>query len=167
VADSTSDYIKAYEAAKEELSQLIAAQEKLERRKIALRRRIETLAASCADRNIQIEPSVEAVYLLASPPLSQDIRAILRSQYPAWQSPHQIRTELERLGHELGKYRNVQSTIHTVMKRMVESGDAEEDNSPEDGKQIYRALPLTERIREAGNLQGFAKSRQGFKSRKK
>ena len=45
MSDSNLDYRKAFETAKRQLAELIASQEQMERKKIALRKTIETLGA--------------------------------------------------------------------------------------------------------------------------
>jgi hypothetical protein len=142
-------YRKAYETAKQELTDLIATQDKLEKRKLVLRKLIETLAGICDSEGIAVEPSAEADYLRMRTTLADEIRAILRSHYPGWCQPLQLKKELEALGHDLEKYTNPQATIHMVLKRMAESGEAQEGTTPEDGKKAYRSSTL----HSLGNLQ--------------
>lgn len=143
---SSSDYVKAYESAKKELADLISTQDTIEKRIVGLRKTLETLGALCESEKIQIQPSAEAAYLLQNSTLSQDIQAILKSHWPNWQRPNQIKAQLEHLGHDLSRYGNPQAAIHMVLKRMVESGDAQEDTSDEDGKQMYRFPPMWKSI---------------------
>src|ERR1039457_2792182 len=104
--NESSDYRKAYETAKRELSGLIANQERLEKRKVSLRKTIETLAALCESEGVEIEPSPEADYLRMHSTLSDEIRNVLKAHYPAALQPLQVKKELEALGHDLGKYSN-------------------------------------------------------------
>jgi hypothetical protein len=136
--ESSSDYKRAYETAKRELAELITTQERLENKKIELRKTIEILNSVCESEHVDIEPSQEAAYLLENSTIADEVRAILRSQYPAWMRPHQLKAEVEHLGHDLSNYGNPQATIHMVLKRMVQSGDVFEMISPNDGKQVYR-----------------------------
>jgi hypothetical protein len=136
----TSDYQRAYETAKRELTDLMEKQEQLEKRKLALRKTIEVLAALCDSEGIPIEPSAEAGYLLHSS-LADEIRSILKARYPEWLQPLQVKKELEGLGHDLSNRPNPQATIHMVLKRMAESsGEAEEDTV--EGKKAYRMSPI-------------------------
>jgi hypothetical protein len=133
--ESVSDYRKAYESAKRDLAKVIADQEVLEKKKLALRKTIEALAAQCEGDQVAIDPSPDAAYLLAETTLADEIRTILQAH--EWLRPHQIKIELEGLGHDLTKYENPQAAIQMVLKRMVESEEVYEklDN---DGKKVYR-----------------------------
>jgi hypothetical protein len=142
------DYRKAYEAAKSELSELLADQERTAKRLILVRKSIQTLAALCEEQGIKIEHSEEAEALLAHSTLADEIRSLLRTQYPHWLRPHWIRAEIERLGHDLSNYTNPQASVQMVVKRMVDSGEVEERTDSED-KKIYRAH-LTIGMRVAG-----------------
>jgi hypothetical protein len=139
--DSPSVYHKAFEEARRELAVLIATQEQLEKKKIELRKTIEALGALCKVDNIEVQPSAEAAYILAHSTMPEEIKRILKSQYPAWIMPGQVKTELEKLGHDLSKYSNAQATIHMVLKRMTESdNDVQEIALPNDGRKAYRCV---------------------------
>jgi hypothetical protein len=138
--DGLSDFRKAYETAKGQLAELVAEQERLEKKKILLRKTIEALALQCEAEDILLDPSPEATSLLEHTSLSDDIRAILRTSYPQWLRPNMVKQELQRLGRDLKKYRNPQATIHMVLKRLVQGHHAEEMRDAQ-GKQIYRAVP--------------------------
>src|SRR5690348_7327967 len=105
----TSDYRKAYEAAKRELEDVIRQQEVLERRKLRLRKTIEALAEQCEAEAITIEPSPDAAYLVEKTKLADEIRAIMYAT--DWIRPSQIKDDLEKLGHDLSKYGNPQAAI--------------------------------------------------------
>jgi hypothetical protein len=143
----TSDFKRAYDTAKRELAELIETQEKLERKKIALRKTIDALADQCESENITIDPSREAEFLLLDSTLAEEIRAILGAHYPNWLRPLEIKTELQKLGHDLKGYSNPQATIQMVLKRMVESKDAQVTQGS-DFKQMYRRPFLWQRISE-------------------
>lgn len=135
------DYRKAYEAAKAELSELLADEQRTAKRLIVVRKSIQTLAALCEEQGIEVDASEDAEALVAHSTLADEIRTILRSQYPAWTRPHWIRAEIERLGHDLSNYTNAQASIQMVVKRMVESGEVEEQTS-EEGKKEYRWIQI-------------------------
>jgi len=136
------DYRDAYEAAKKELSELLAQQESLTKRIMLVRETIQSLAALCESEGLAISPSQEASFLLVKVTLADEIRVILRAAYPEWLRPNQIKGHLARLGHDLSKYQNPQATIHMVLKRMVESEEVDEQVRPGDGKRIYRSRAL-------------------------
>jgi hypothetical protein len=155
----TSDYRKAYKSAKDELAELMQRQLETEKRIVVVRKSLEQLAALCEDEGIEIETSVEAAYLLENTNLADEIRHILVGAWPGYLKPHKVKANLEQLGWDLRQYRNPQATIHMVMKRMAESGSVQEETSPEDGKKMYRAIPMippTSRIAEA-----FAQAKGG------
>jgi hypothetical protein len=134
----TSDYKRAYEAAREELSDLLAQQEKIEKRLVLVRQSLQTLATLCENEGVQIEPSAEAAYFLENSPLAVEIRRIMgASHYDKSFRPSEIKSELERLGHDLSQYQNPQSTIHMVLKRLADSEEIQERKDIE-GKLIYR-----------------------------
>ncbi len=137
--ETSGHYRKAYEAAQRELLELISEQERIERRLVTVRKSIQTLAALCESKGEEVSPSAEAAYLLEHSTLADEIRIIVKAQYPDWSRPHEIKGELERLGHDLTKYSNPQATIQMVLKRLVESGEVCEMIDRE-GKKIYRGF---------------------------
>jgi hypothetical protein len=66
--------------------------------------------------------------------LTDEIRIILQA-HANWMRPHEVNAELERIGHDLSKYKNPQATIPMVLKRMDEPPDVDETLSA-DGKQM-------------------------------
>jgi len=157
----TSDYRKVYEHARQELADLLQKQLETEQRIVVVRKSLETLAALCEDEGIEIETSVEAAYLLENTNLADEIRHILVGAWPGYLKPNRVKANLEQLGWDLRQYKNPQATIHMVMKRMAESGSVQEGISPEDGKKLYRAIPLmppvklTGKLSELGGLNNF------------
>ena len=134
---SASNYRKAYETARRELSDLLSQQQRLEKRIVTVRQSLQTLATLC-----EVKPSSDAAYLLEKSTLGDEIRSILIAEYPAWVRPSHIKDRLERIGHDLTKYSNPQASIHMVLKRWAESRDAQEWEWPHDGKKVYR-IPRT------------------------
>ena len=132
----TSDYRKAYEAAKRELTDLLSQQEQVGKRLVVVRQSIQTLATLCENAGIDVDPSDEAAALLDSSTLADEIRVFLTANYLTWFRPGQIKNELERLGRDLSQYKNPQATIHMVLKRMAESEEVQEGTDG-DGKTIY------------------------------
>jgi len=137
---STANCARRYAAAKEELSDLIEGQFALEKRIVSARQSVQKWAAICRSKGIQIQPSSEASYLLRHSTLADEIRAILKFVSPDYVRPYVIKSDLERLGHDLSKYQNPQSTIQMVLKRMTDSGEVQEGAAPENGKKAYRVM---------------------------
>ena len=134
----STDYQKAYESAKQELADLLAKQQEVERRMVLVRQSLQTLASLCESEGVQFDPSAEASYLLERSSLADEIRTILNAASPGSLRPNQVKCALERLGHDLTEYQNPQATIHMVLKRMAESGEVQENTIPQDGKKTYR-----------------------------
>ena len=151
-----SDFRKAYETAKRQLAELVAEQERLEKKKLILRKTLEALALQCQAEESADDLSAETSTLILRSSLADDIRAILKVSYPEWLRPHAVRKELENLGRDLHKYRNPQATIHMVLKRIVQAKDAEETRDPA-GKQIYRAIPDSAKLLPLSVMRSTAK----------
>jgi hypothetical protein len=134
----SSDYRKAYEAAKQELADLLTKQKEIEQRTVVVRQSLQTLASLCETEGISIEPSIQASYLLENSSLADEIRAILKAAWPMSMRPNLVKDHLVRLGHDLSQYQNPQASIHMVLKRMAESKEVEEQVMPKDGKQAYQ-----------------------------
>jgi len=124
------------------LADLLEEQIKIEKRIVKVRKLLEHLAALCEDEGIEIEVSSEAAYLLENTNLADEIRHILVGAWPGYLKPNRVKADLEQLGWDLKQYKNPQATIQMVMKRMAESGSVQEAVSPEDGKKLYRAVPM-------------------------
>ena len=135
---TSAEYQKAHEAAKQELADLIAKQQFLEKRIVVVRQSLQTLASLCEGEGLEIIPSLEAEYLLENSTLADEIRTILNSVHPGYLRPHHIKSDLERLGHDLTRYQNPQATIQMILKRMVESEEVQEAVVPKEGKKTYR-----------------------------
>ena len=134
---NTSDYKRAYETAKKELADLLSQQAATEKRLVTLRKHIQSLAELCESEGVEIEPSVEAAFLLETSTLADEIRRVFgAANYDTAFRPGKIKDELEKLGRDLSQYQNPQSTIHMVLKRMAESGEIVEKTN-EEGKTIY------------------------------
>jgi hypothetical protein len=133
------DYRKTYELAQKELAELLSEKDRIEKRILVVRKSLQTFAELCENEGLDIARSQEADFLLRNTSLADEIRGILKAVYPEYLRPHQVKTELEKLGRNLDQYQNPQATIQMVLTRMIESGDVLEGASREDGKKIYRS----------------------------
>lgn len=70
--------------------------------------------------------------------ITDRIRAVLKSTLADQLSPAEVRDALQSRGWDLGRYANAASTIQTILKRLVEMGEAIEIPT-NDGKK-YRAV---------------------------
>ena len=148
---SSSDYQKVYDKARIELAELLTQQEQLEKRIVIVRQLIQSLATLCESEGIEVQASAEATDLLRNSAFADEIRVLLKSQYPGWMRPAQVRDHLVRLGHDLSKYQNAQSTVHMVLRRMADSGDVQETTLPTDGKKVYRCVPQVPSLNDPEN----------------
>ena len=62
-------------------------------------------------------------------------------------SPTAVRDRLQAVGMDLGHYANPLAAIHTVLKRLVESGEAQAAEADEANRSVYQFSPrgLSER----------------------
>jgi hypothetical protein len=142
MADSTSDYLRAYESAKRELAELIVAQEQGQRKMLVLRKSMDALSALCESGGVEVGASVQANYLNSHFSLPDEVRMLLQASYPLFERPNTIMEQVKQLGRDLSKYDNPQAAIQTILQRMVSSEEAEEATNRE-GKKAYRMAPLS------------------------
>jgi hypothetical protein len=134
-------YSDAYNAAKAELKIVIAEQQKLEKKKLFLRKALANLAELCESHGSAVDRNSEATNILDRSSLAAETKNVLQSLHPEYVTPHSIKEVIEKLGHNLSKYRNPQAAIHTVLKRMAEAGEAIERFGQIDNKQVYCYRP--------------------------
>ena len=116
---STADYQRALDAALRELEQAMAQRAALETRIAQLRQTVGTLNRLCG-----YEPTVPWS-------LTDACRVVLRSA-AAPLTAVEIRNRLQTIGLDTTRYANALSAVHTVLKRLVETGEilpAEHDES--------------------------------------
>lgn len=145
-----SVYRLAYEAAQRELAELLHERERIDKRTVTVRENLKALASLCEGFGSEVPPSPEADYLLENSALPDEILAILRAEYPGYHRATVIKTRLERLGHEMGKYQNPLATIHMILKRQFEAGKVETATNAR-GEKLYRAPRMTDALYGAPN----------------
>jgi hypothetical protein len=121
---SKDDYRRALEAAVREYEALIAQHAELEARIAQLRHSIAALVKLCG-----YEPTVPLG-------LTEACRLVLRNA-EAPLTPLEIRDRLKTIGVDLDKYSNPLASIHTVLKRMRDSGAAKESDRDESSRTVY------------------------------
>src|SRR5690242_9087204 len=140
--DAFLEYRQRYEALNRELADLDLKQESIEKKRVYLRKELKNLETWLKSEGVELTPSPETASLQESLTLADDIRAILKLQYPRALRPNAIKAEINDLGRDLGKYSNPQATIHMVLKRMAQSASGGVSESRDsDGKQVYRYEP--------------------------
>ena|SRR5205809_6784157 len=147
------NYRKAYKTAADELEQLLAQQEQIEERVLALRKTLNVLSTLCQQgglntgdldrRYAELDKRIESS-------LTNDIyRIISAARKPL--TTGEVREELNKLGGSLAEHSNPLATIHAILNRLVESGRAHE--TVKDGKKAWERMS---RMSEA-----FRKARRG------
>lgn len=79
--------------------------------------------------------------------LTEAIRMALKA-HGGHLNAQQVKTQIEKLGFNTGKYTNALASIHTVLKRLVVKGEAD-DTASFDGKTAYRLTKPEDAIRPA------------------
>jgi hypothetical protein len=118
------DYRRALDAAVREYERLIAQHADLDARIAQLRHSIAALTKLCG-----YEPTVPIG-------LTDACRLVLRNaEIPL--TALEIRDRLKAIGVDLDKYSNPLASIHTVLKRMHESGEVREGDREESSRTAY------------------------------
>lgn len=131
-------FVKAYEAAANQLESLLHEQERIEERILSLRKSMNALATliSQYDKKDEDFMSYAAGRLrnLVDTSLTDDIqRVIAASSDPL--TAAEIRQQLNELGGNLAEHSNPLATIYAILNRLTESGRAKE--TVKDGKKAW------------------------------
>jgi hypothetical protein len=124
---ASEDYRRALDAAIREYEQVGAQHAELGKRLSQLQETIRTLCKLCG---------YEATVPLG---LTDACRLVLRSA-GAPLSATQVRDRLQGMGLDLDRYANALSAVHTVLKRLTESGDAEAMETDETSRTAYALI---------------------------
>ena len=124
---STDDYRRALEAATREYERAIADRAALDDRLAQLKQTIGTLTKLCG-----YVPSV-------SWGLTDACRTVLRSAGRPMTAV-EVRDRLSAVGLDLDRYSNALASVHTVLKRLTESGEAALSESDETTRLAYEFL---------------------------
>jgi|SRR5579863_6024135 len=121
---------KELDAAVEELGDLVKKQEDAERRIVELRQTVAALSRLCG------EPYEEADALGLTDAVRLALKTVAVEIYP-----NGIRARMESMGFNTSSYGNIMASIHTILKRLKEQGQAEEVRMPGSDKPAYRWIP--------------------------
>ncbi len=137
-------YKDALRIALSELSQAVVARNELEARQLELDERIHKLRAGIVGisslagedwgRLVRSNPNLFPDLQSTDAGMTDSIRKVLQSG--DFLSPVEVRSRLEALGFDVGQYTNILSSIHTILKRLVEAGEAE--TSTIKNRTVYR-----------------------------
>lgn len=106
---TTAEYRRALDAAVKEYEALGAERQQIDKRLAELAQTISTLSRLCG-----LTPTVPWG-------LTDACRVVLRSGLPM--TPTDVRDRLQAIGVDLSKYSSELAAIHTVLKRLNESGE--------------------------------------------
>jgi hypothetical protein len=106
---TTEDYRRALEAATREYEELGARRQAIDKRLAELAQTIGTLS-----KLIGLTPTVPLG-------LTDAVRLIMRGGVPM--TPVEVRDRLHAIGFDVGKYANDLAAVHTILKRLNESGE--------------------------------------------
>jgi hypothetical protein len=104
-------YAEALAAARAELESMLAKRDALDVRIARLRQSIAALAALCD------EPASQDLGL------TDAVRTVLRGSVEAL-APTELKDRLDGLGVDISSHVNGLASVHTVLKRLVQSGEA-------------------------------------------
>lgn len=118
-------YTQAYETAKRDLIENLGKREQLDRKIAKLRQTLKALGELCGSDPEEIDKLLlrEGFAVEGKPGFTDAIRRLLRLQ-PTGLSPTEIRDGLLKSSVGLGQV-NLLSSIHTVLRRLVEAGEIE------------------------------------------
>ena len=141
---ATGNYRKAFDDAKAELAALVAQRNSIDNRIGQLRQTVRALAEVCGEKPDQIEQWMTRNATERPAGFSGAIRAVLKASEKPF-TPKQMRDELLRSGVDIGRYQNSLAVIHTVLKRLVTSGEVAKTN---DGFQARAVRDWASRARK-------------------
>lgn len=118
-------YKQAYTAAKQDLLQQLQKRDDLEQKIRKLKQTVKALGELCGADPKEIDKLllVEGFAIDGKPGFTDSIRRLFRIHQIAL-NPTSIRSDLMKMGIGVGQV-NLLSSIHTVLRRMVEAGEIE------------------------------------------
>jgi hypothetical protein len=139
-----TDYKQALDAATKELAEVMEQLEEIEevrektlRRIYVLRDGIYGLSAMLGEDPLEVSPELFLKYLEPDTGFTDAIRKVLELNKSRYMNPVSVRDKLKDMGYDLSKYTNPLASIHTILKRLVESGEVEPDEGV-GGRTVYR-----------------------------
>jgi hypothetical protein len=141
----SENYKNALSSALNELSKLMAARERLDIHReeldmkiFRLREGLFGLAILCGTDTNQLAAEYPELFPdLISPDtgLTDAIRKAMQAKR-TYASPVEVKNRLAEMGYDIGKYKNILASIHTILKRLVDSEEVE--TGIRDQKVVYR-----------------------------
>jgi hypothetical protein len=161
------DYMAWFQNAKAELAEIkretLALQAQIEERNKQTAALTQTMKALAPLIGEQPPPDVQMVADAETPPggMTDCVRAILRKAVEPL-TASEIRESLEAIGFDMKSYSNPLATIHTVLRRLGESGEVETTHEMLSAKKF--TIPISKHIAvekiagtgfRIGKMQGF------------
>jgi hypothetical protein len=116
-------YVEALSAARAELERLLEEQDMIQIRIARVRNSIAALSSLCDEA-----PSTDLG-------LTDAVRSVLRGSVEALAAP-EVKERLDALGLDLSGHVNALASVHTVLKRLVQAGEARSTEG-HGGKTVY------------------------------
>ncbi len=138
-----NDYKSVRDRAKRDLRAALKNRNELDTKLSKVNSRIVELSKAVNALNLLVgdadEDDVTRMIEVSQMTLAEAMRDVLR-QSDIHLTALEIHRELRRLGFQSADYTNPQASIHTMLRRLEESGQA--DRIIKDGKPAYRLLPV-------------------------
>jgi hypothetical protein len=117
-----TNYKADFQHEKDLLTELLREQEALKTRIAKQQMRLAALATLASEQDAQEEKKMETNYTLGEG-LTNACRTAFRAAGSRGLMPTEVRSALEQLRFPTRDYRNILSSIYTVIKRLVEKGE--------------------------------------------
>jgi hypothetical protein len=113
-----SDYTNDLKKARAELDELLALGEDIQVRIAKQQRRVAALAQLAEDNEENTDSSVD----LKIEGLTETVSAVLKAVFPEGLTTGEIRKALIQFYFPVEGYKNFRASLHTTLKRLIESG---------------------------------------------
>jgi len=138
------DYRRAFAAAKRELGDLLKRREQIDKRIVTLKPILNDLAALCEAKTDQEFMHTVFPKDTKSCGITDLVRLALKREMEPL-APVDVRNQVLFLRPDLSKQSNLLASVHTVLKRLVKSGEVDEVPALS-GKKAYRWISEVARV---------------------
>ena len=126
------DYLRLTEASLLQLSSLIRARRDLDAEILKLQRRVRSNAAHLSRGNEEITSSAIPSSNTGPLGVTEAVRRVFH-YYPMWLSPVSVRDLLPTVGFDFSHYKHPLTSIHSILRRLVATGELIRANRPQVG----------------------------------
>ena len=131
------------EKTKREIVGMTALQERIEKKKLDARKALDHMKDVASDIGAAETVAAALVQEIEHRSLPDEIRAVLRANYPDWLRPTVVRGELTQLGWDFSESTNQLAAIHMALKRMAKSSSDPTEEQPMGRRKSYRCAPMS------------------------